>query len=577
LRDARASFTASAKTLREIGTREHKGNIAFPFLLDGELKNMHVGFASDGFKPKAQGYPAAQDCLFNIAAVDVFEAVFIVEGEQDAACAVDHGFIGVSLLNGGQKKIATEFLEKLSHAESVYFVPDNDTAVGPASIRNLAGVLPEDTKLLDLSKASVTAKDFCALRHALGDSEKFKAEVERLKAIAEVIEPPKNDKPTEESGKLEPLPVEVVTMGEDVLEGRLGEICVGLEKRYGLPRDLVWPSLLTGASIISMAQGTRRNLYTFLHAASRRGKGVSALYSLATLGIIQPSALDDGSFDFGERCHDGGNGSFEGFGKQIGDRQGAPLLWYLDELKLLLKKAAILNASFYPALEKLWSQSRYGMTIKDQEPISFNASLSILGGIQPKAYSELFGPEAEGGTAARILYGWLQDTDRPFKYRPFDSKVECLNPSTVTIDPAVYDELARWQDEEGVESGVAEIALRCAVNAASVDGRLVLTEKDLRPSLALARHQMKTRQYLKPTSGANDGGKVTALVENYLEKHGPDGQWLTVRDVGRRSHAYEYGATLLGNTIRELGRHGGYDVREERTGGRPRLMIRKAA
>jgi hypothetical protein len=87
--------------------------------------------------------------------------------------------------------------------------------------------------------------------------------------------------------------------------------------------------------------------------------------------------------------------------------------------------------------------------------------------------------------------------------------------------------------------------LRCAVIAASFDGRARLTADNLGAAFVLLQHQQNLREWLKPNTGITNDGVLSSKIMNYLHRHAPNGQAVKVRDLRRATRANENFGPLL--------------------------------
>jgi hypothetical protein len=150
----------------------------------------------------------------------------------------------------------------------------------------------------------------------------------------------------------EPLAaLQLADMPENVLDGRLGEICESEMK--DLPRAYAWPALLAAAGVNvpeSSQSYVRTNLYVALVGPVGSSKTETIKRSCAVLEVREPQLVD-------ANC-----GSAEGLMKLIGT-PAAARLYFPDELAHLLAKSAIDRASFPALLQTLWSRNRAKLTV----------------------------------------------------------------------------------------------------------------------------------------------------------------------------------------------------------------------
>jgi len=349
----------------------------------------------------------------------------------------------------------------------------------------------------------------------------------------------------------------VEDMPEAVLDGRLGKVY--RERMSDFPIAYAWPALLTAAApFVPHARdgGVRSNLFVTLVGDKGSGKSQAFEHAFQLLGLKEPllSRLRAGSF--------------EGLADQIGDAAGEGRLVYLDELEHLMKKAGIENASFAPNLNSIFNHDGADLTVRRGRKVTLNARLSVAGGVITERFSDLFGEATTGGLHDRFIFGH-QPTGIRWSYRPFDEgrpvftmesnddDGTLLNPGlpSVEIEPDVWRELRRWEKEMGFDR-VSELALRVAVISAAFDERRILKADDLGPALAFAQYQQKIRVLLQPNPGKNQEAQCANRIRQFLERHAPNGQWVTVRQVNQHtSGSKDFGGGIFERALHGLNRH----------------------
>lgn len=127
-----------------------------------------------------------------------------------------------------------------------------------------------------------------------------------------------------------------------------------------------------------------------------------------------------------------------------------------------------------------------------------------------------------------------------------------VRPVPVRMEATVFAERDRWVKELGMDAQFIEPVLRCAVIAASFDGRKELTGNELGPAYALLCYQKTVRQWLKPNRGVTNDGILFHKLMNYMLRAAPNGQPVRQRELFRATHAYDFGATMVDRTITSL-------------------------
>jgi hypothetical protein len=359
-------------------------------------------------------------------------------------------------------------------------------------------------------------------------------------------------------------------MPDSVLVGKLGEIC---QKRMSIyPISYAWPALVTVAGALIQPRNSdelRTNLYTGLVGDIGTGKSQSidlAFYLLdaRAAGIV----------------HDMKAGSAEGLLGAIGE-QTLPVVLSPDELSHLLAKSQIENASFPMILNSLFYQDSQTLIAARQKRIAFDARLSILGGIVQDKFEDSFGTETVAGLFDRFLFG-LVPSEYVCNWRPAQGgpahKADPNRPllSLPEINGDVWEQKDEWT-KAGNSSRIIEIALRVAAICAAFDGRKELKACDLEPALELARYQEDVRRVLKPDLSKNQNAKVYNKIMNYLQRYGDGGEWISLRELRRRTHIVEtFGPEMVVRVLNTMKATGVIDLqqRESQGAGRPAEEIR---
>ena len=300
-------------------------------------------------------------------------------------------------------------------------------------------------------------------------------------------------------------------MPEECLEGRLGQIA--MEQMNGFSRAYSYISLLLVCSaLVPHETNSRTNLYGCLVGGVHSGKSSAfdvafALFPLADRLLFLKA------------------GSAEGLIKKAGDAGGRSRLLYPDELAHLLEKGQILGASFARVLTSAFYYDKDELIIAGGKVLKYHARLSVAGGVVSEQFADLFGSVTTGGLYDRFLFGQAP-TGARYLWEPLPLPIVVQQPKwldmfcPVTLDASVFTERNRWIIEGHIDDRVAEIAIRCAVVCASVDGRTRLTGNMLGPAFHLAKYQMKVRAFLQPNPGENPDAKMAFKELNFLREIG---------------------------------------------------------
>lgn len=165
-------FVQDLKTVANEEGRDiaDKGWIAIPYI-DESLIRM-VKFRSI-FRKRPGGFQRMtnmETCLFNTDCVDVFEPVYLVEGEYDAAILEQAGFRAVSICSASSYPTAAQ-KDQLMKASQVFLAGDNDGGAGNKVMDKLWREMGAGTYRLLWPDCKDANETF--LKHCGGDQAKF--------------------------------------------------------------------------------------------------------------------------------------------------------------------------------------------------------------------------------------------------------------------------------------------------------------------------------------------------------------------------------------------------------------------
>jgi hypothetical protein len=346
---------------------------------------------------------------------------------------------------------------------------------------------------------------------------------------AEVVEP---------IAQLEELPI--AEMPDDVLCGRLGEICAKRMARF--PRAYAWPAIVTCAAVLANQNSTVRSNLNFAACGPvGSGKTVAIGQAAAVLGLGEPHVVDTMA------------GSVEGLFEKIKDANGTARIYSPDELAHLFAKAQIENSSFCSVLNRTFNQTRFDLTVAGRKVIPFNCSLSIAGGVvldDPGGgdnFGECFGSATTAGMYDRFLFGRCP-RPFPYTYRPLEGGAEMFpEPTAVNVAPDIWEMLGEWRKNiPGMTGRVPEISLRIACICAGFDQATLLRAESeyMQSALAFAKYQIGFRSALRPNAGTNDDAKCAFMILQKLNEL-PPGEWVHKRIIAKRIHAERYGPGIF--------------------------------
>jgi hypothetical protein len=362
----------------------------------------------------------------------------------------------------------------------------------------------------------------------------------------------------------------IVDMGEDVLCGRLGEICERRLSRF--PRAYSWPSLVLSAGVVANQKSElRSNLQVALCGPVGTGKTTAIDHGNRTLGLVAPELVNTMA------------GSVEGLLDKLKDAHGTARLYFPDELSHLFAKAQIEHSAFCPVLNRAFYQTQFDLTVAGRKVIPFDCSLSVAGGLvldDPNGgdnFEDCFNSITTGGTYDRYLFGRYP---RPFtySYRPFEGAAEKFSePAAVGVEPAVWELRDEWiKSIPGMTGRVAEIALRVASICVGFDGVTLLRVDSsyINAALALAKYQIGFRNVMRPNPGKNDDAKCAFAILRKIEEIAPNGEWIEKRLIGKRIHAERYGPGVFYRAGHNLILNGEIDQKFEGTTRKAELWRR---
>jgi hypothetical protein len=322
-------------------------------------------------------------------------------------------------------------------------------------------------------------------------------------------------------------------MPEDVLDGRLGEICQA--RLAGLPRAYAWPALATVAgTLVPPTAKVRTNLFCGLIGPKDTGKSQAIERAVSAIGLIKPHLEDTLA------------GSFEGLAEKL-DVNGDARLLSPDELGHLLTKAQIDGASFPYVLNSAYYKTEFDVTAARGKKIHVNCRLGFIGGIVDTNFGNLFGAASTYGLHDRCIFGRCP-APYEFRYRPFEGPPEITEPCPVTIAGDVWEVRDEWlKSIPGLTPRCAEHAIRVAVVAASFSGRSILYARHIEKSgRAFAEYQVRMRQAFKPNPGENTDARCAfAILAALSDSSG----WIPKRDIAKKIHSERYGPSVFERAI----------------------------
>jgi hypothetical protein len=256
-----------------------------------------------------------------------------------------------------------------------------------------------------------------------------------------------------------------------------------------------------------------------------------------------------------------------------------------DEWAHLFAKAAIPDASFPTVLTTAFYRRNQIVTVGGTgggTEYALNLQMSFIGGIVEQEFDTVFGVGSLGGLYDRFLFGRAPDGFM-WNYQPchIEQKKHWAdwNMKPVRLDPSVYEVIKQWSKENPNLGRVAEICVRIAMIYASLDGRLVITGKDIEPLKPLALYQVGLRQVFRPNPGKNPDAIFANTALAWIQKHA--GEWTSIAKLKQRTWRVEQelGPAVAVRSLIGLARSGrielwlvdsGRELPSDYTGPRPR-------
>lgn len=327
---------------------------------------------------------------------------------------------------------------------------------------------------------------------------------------------------------------------------RLGDIYADLFEPNDWPLDLALPALVTAASVlvpplipepgVIYGDDNMVNLYTALIA--KVGGGKSQVIEWAA------KALQIWDAPIGRHYLEGKWGSAEQLLHTLHANKETLMSSALinpDELSHLFTKAAIPNSSFPSVLTTSFYRRRQNITIARNKLLSLDLAISLIGGVVDEEFGSVYNAGTIGGLYDRTMFGevppdfqWIhRDYPRPQSRLP-------LEPAPVPIrsDGSVTEVEKAWRKEDSELGRIVEITIRLAKIYASMDGRPIVTGKDLEALKGFALRQKTIRLVRQPNPGMVPDAIFANAVMGWLRAH-TRGEWVTIAKLKTGVHCYE--------------------------------------
>lgn len=320
--------------------------------------------------------------------------VFIVEGEWDALCMYECGYLAVGTLNSSQKEIDADILSVLSMSDKLYLMPDGDDA-GKKAVRELLKVLPKQTIVVNVPEH---LKDACTMFAKYGRSGFIDA-VDRLIADKPVV---RAKVPTKDLGW-------PALMGQAALYGLAGQVVERLwpevesDKPSLLANFLSMAGVLFGREAWAQVGATRHypfEFVTLIGATSRARKGTGTNLVLSVVEKVEEG--------FEKNRVLSGLSTGEGLIKALQDKDEATrnqgFLVKLGEFATLLEVMKRESNTMSAALRQAWDGERLRVLTRKEPLDADNVSLSVIAHItQSELLNKLTSTDRVNGFANRFL------------------------------------------------------------------------------------------------------------------------------------------------------------------------------
>ena len=327
---------------------------------------------------------------------------------------------------------------------------------------------------------------------------------------------------------------------------RLGDIYADLFEPNDWPLDLALPALVTVASTLvpplvrepGFIYGDDNvvSLYTALISKIGAGKSQVIEWAAKSLNIY--------NLPISNHYAESKWGSAEQMFRFIKTRQERfkdAVLLNPDELAHLFAKAGIPNASFATNLTTAFYRRRQNITIAKGVELNFDLALSLVGGIVDEEFGTVMNSATIGGLYDRMLFGetvpGFQWTHRDYPRKLSNEPLDPL-PIGVSSDGSVTEVEKAWRKKDSGLGRIVEVCIRIAKIYASMDGRPVITGKDLEALQGLAMRQKTIRTLRQPNPGMVPDAIFSNAVEAWLKAH-TKGEWVTVSTLKEGIHGYE--------------------------------------
>ena len=347
---------------------------------------------------------------------------------------------------------------------------------------------------------------------------------------------------------------------------RLGDIYNDIFAPCGIPLEMALPALFTAASVrvpngvgdsdLVVGDDLMSNLYTALIGPVGGGKSQVIEWACKALNIYKADRAPhymESKFPSTERMLIYLKKNLKSFGTNF--------LINPDEWSYLFQKNRVTGSSFPQFMTTSYYRRRQTFPLAGRAgELILNNAISYIGGVVDDEFDMLFDASTLGGLYDRFFFGlregWKMD------YRPYPRGLELhdnWDTSVVARDGSVFEVVKKWNQENPSRGRIVEIMIRVAVIAASLDGRSLITGRDIENLAGLADNQAAIRGMYSPNVGQLPEAKFQHAILNWLKSHAGDGRWVPISTVKKGVHVYEMslGPSVAERTLGAMARGSG--------------------
>ena len=237
-------------------------------------------------------------------------------------------------------------------------------------------------------------------------------------------------------------------------------------------------------------------------------------------------------------------------------RPGHSYLLSLDEMRNMMLKGSIENASLISVLCELWSKNFSGGADKKGSH-EINLKLSIVGCLKaanPEEFSEVFNHHTAAGLWDRFVFGFSPKSEE-WHYTSLTKAIPTVDRfSEPTVSPDIEETVHQWINAGKDRDRLGEIAARVAYISAAINGDTYLCDAALQAALRFVEWQEKIRELYRPAKGSNEWQECMNAVLDAFEK--APGKALHWRQTATKKHWYRSFPRALSGVKRTLERDG---------------------